>query len=403
VATLVNTVRFYDSNDVTANTVTGDTFRVSMFRGRRQALESVRSGSLTVEFNNDDGIWDVWSLASPYFGDLIPGQKVEVLVAAGTASARTVYTGRVDEWRPFYTPDLKSSVMRLEGTDCLAELAQVQLGDWSPVEQSAGARLSAMVARPELDEFLAGTTVSFEVGASTMGAFPVQAGTSALDYAQQVTRSEQGFLYASRAGVLTFKGRYTASAASNLEFRDVTSSTPPKIRVAYQGLTARSSTEDLINRAVTATQPGGLEPTDGTSFVNDYTFSIAQMRRAVSAEFTDLIVDTDFQADELGKLIVSRYGPLQFRVTSVTVLLQSLSDAAADACLTSEIADSVLVSFRGPSAQTYSQTLRVIGISDDVRPLEHYRTWFLAPEAVDLTGLFILDSSSLDGLNVLGY
>ena len=72
-------------------------------------------------------------------------------------------------------------------------------------------------------------------------------------------------------------------------------------------------------------------------------------------------------------------------------------------CCSSEIGDLVRVVFEGPSGETYDELLRVEGITHQIAVDSHRITWYLSPNVVDLTGLFILDSSSLGGSDVLGY
>ena len=392
-------VRVYESDDTTPIVISARAFRVQINRGRRNGLDTIEAGTCTIEFRNNDGEFDPWNSAEPYYDDIAPGAKVEVFQQPLLGSL--IFVGRVESWKPGYAID-GTSIMRLECVDGLAELARVNLSAWSPVQQSVGARVSELLARPELDEFT--WSESVEAGATTVGAFPVPAGTPAFDYLQRLARSEQGFCYMSRAGVFTFKGRYSAAVASNIEFRNTGTATAPKISVPFQRFTARASLEDVYNRVVSATEAGGTRPSAGTVYVNESAADIGSVRRTVTFEMTDLLTATDNQANDLGKLVLQRYAPASFRVTSVDVLYDVLSATDGQTCVDSDIGDLVRFVFMGPSGtNAYDAVLRVEGIVHQIDVESHRITWLLSPNVVDLDGLFILDSSSLGGADVLGY
>ena len=398
-------VLVYEPDDTTPIDVSNRTASVDVERGRRSGLDPLRAGTATVTLRNDDGAFDPFDTGGSYYTDIRPGAKLVIQAAANPSSPtwRTLFTGRVESWRPGYG-HRNRSVIRVDAVDGFAELTSMALPDWAPPQQAAGNRLIAMMALPALAEFT--WPQDIDSGATTVGAFPVAAGTSAFTYLQRVVRSEQAQCFMSRAGTFTFRGRYDALAASDLEFRHTAtgSATAPKVTVEITGIDARASFEDFANRVVTATEPGGDANNTGEAFVNEDAASVGFHRRAQSLQMTDLVCATDRQADDLGKLILDRYGTGVFRVTSVETQAARFSTAVADKLYQSEIGDLVRVVYRGPSGADYDETLRVVGISHQVTGRnEHRIRWHLSPDVSDTSGLFILGSSSLDGPDVLGY
>lgn len=389
-------VTLYEPNGTNGVNVAPRTARVAINRGRRNGIDTVETGTCTVEFWNNDGDWDPFDVAGPYYAtQLVPGALLAVFYNVPTFPTRDVFFGRVESFAPTYSADGRS-VIRVEAVDCLAEFAGVSLGAWQPAQQPSGNRITAMLARPELGSF--GYSTNVEAGATTIGAYPVEAGTSAFDYLQRIVQSEQGFLYAARDGTLTFKGRYSAAVANNLEFRGVNAgaAVSPKLAVPFQRLTARASMQDLYNQVVTQTGYGPV-------FVNEDSASIAAVNRVSTLTLTDLLTASTNQANDIGKLVLQRYADPGFRVTSVDALLNGLPAGTADACLSSDIGDLVRVRFVGPSAAAYDATLRVEGVIHDITPDAHRMTWMLSPNVVDLSGLFVLGTSSLGGPDVLGF
>jgi hypothetical protein len=266
-----------------------------------------------------------------------------------------------------------------------------------------------MFAQPALSSFVWATDI--EDGWTTCGAYPVDAGTPALQYLQRVVASEQALCYVAQGGEFTFKGRYNTSSVSNLEFRHRSSggASSPKVNVWLTGIGARGAFEDLVNRVVSATEPDPTAGAAGTVYVNDDAASITAVNRVVSLDLTDLLCDTDFQADAIGKLVLDRFGGAEFRVTSVDTVCDLHAEATWDQILAADIGDTCRVVFWGPSTlpegTLYDETLRIEGIVSSVDAAEgvHRMRFYLSPDPVNLSGLFTLGTSALDGSDVLAY
>jgi len=304
------TVYVYETDETTPIDVSDRCVRVSVIRGRRNGLDSFEAGTCAIEFRNDDGAFDPWDTGGAYYADIGPGARVFLSVAPGGVS-RNLFAGRVESWTPGYAID-GTSIVRLDCVDGFAELAGVGLGEWLPGQQSVGARITALLGRPEMAEFTWSTSI--EDGATTAGAWLVEDGTSAVSLLQQLVRSEQGFMFMSRGGVFTFKGRYSTSATSNLEFRSTGAATNPKVTVPFQRIAGSQSYSDLYNRVVSAVDNSAVVS------INEDAASMAAVRRAITYTATDLLCATDNQADDIGKLVLDRYASSEFRVSQVDVL-----------------------------------------------------------------------------------
>lgn len=193
--------------------VTADVTSVSINRGSDSLLfPDAVAGGATVTLNNDETCslgprtYDPQHTSSPYYGNIIPGRRVDIL-----AGGVPVFTGRVQDWNLTYDTSGRS-VAIMQCADGLARLARQEFGAWTATaSQAPGARISAVLDRSEVQ--WPGAR-NLDPGVSTLKGDAVTFGTNVLSYLNQVAKSDVGLLFIARDGVLTFKDRHAALNAT---------------------------------------------------------------------------------------------------------------------------------------------------------------------------------------------
>ena len=84
-------------------------------------------------------------------------------------------------------------------------LARTALAEHTPSVETSSARVSTVLAFPEVN--YAGTTSIAADPVATLGAYQINNATPVMDYLAQISNAEQGRIFISRDGVLTFQQR----------------------------------------------------------------------------------------------------------------------------------------------------------------------------------------------------
>jgi preprotein translocase subunit SecD len=88
--------------------------------------------------------------------------------------------------------------------DQFTVLSNQQINAITPSVEKTGTRINTVLNYTEINYQGAR---SIDTGSSTLGAFAIDQDTNCLNYLQQINTSEQGYLFMSANGTLTFKGR----------------------------------------------------------------------------------------------------------------------------------------------------------------------------------------------------
>ena len=177
-----------------------------------QLFPDTNAGTATIQLNNESRLFDPQNSSSTYFGNIIPGRRVDV-----ESNGVLIFSGRIRDWD--FTYDVSGrSVAVMNCVDGLATLATQEFDDWTPSAQLTGARISAVLDRAEVQWPYAR---SLDTGNATLSATAVTFGTNVLGYLNTVNQSEPGQMFVSRDGVLTFRGRHsTLNTMPGVTFSD---------------------------------------------------------------------------------------------------------------------------------------------------------------------------------------
>jgi hypothetical protein len=324
---------------------------VNITRGRNRQLDQFNSGTATVTFDNASRILDPLNTDSIFYPFVLPRCPIVI-----SANGIPIYSGLVVDWNLDY--DLANQDrMYARCADDFTVLANQALNAFTPSAQLSGARVSAVLDRPEIN-YQGARQIG--TGSSNLGAYAVSAETNVLNYLQLVTTSEQGYLYISANGTLTFKGRTEVlNQPADAVFTSNGSNLP------YQTLTNEFGDELLYNYIVTESPAGG--PFDAIDTTSQALYQSQQYA------LTNLLNSSASEVEELGDYLLGKYKNPVLRFTGLSNQLAALSATNQNACLNLDLTDiaSITKTFVQGSPASVTQTVIVSGITHSITPQSH--------------------------------
>ncbi|MFZ9717666.1 MAG: hypothetical protein ACO3CH_09465, partial [Ilumatobacteraceae bacterium] len=218
-------------------------------RGRRKIDDQFSTGVMSFSMNDESGILGPYDTASPYYDPsnnkpgLAPMRRIRL-----SRNGDYLFVGYVTS----YTYNFALAGFNTVNVTCSDDfylLAQTQMDDFNPSAELSGARISTVLALSEVN--YTGTT-SIATGTVNLGhdsSYNVSAGTNTLQYLNQINEAEQGRLFMSRDGELTFQNRIGATlSGSVITFADDgTAAKYDEVEVEFDadGVTNRAYVEAL--------------------------------------------------------------------------------------------------------------------------------------------------------------
>jgi hypothetical protein len=325
---------------------------ITISRGRSRQLDQFNAGSATVSFDNTLRILDPLNSDSVYYPFVLP--RCPIIIKA---NGITIFTGVVTDWNLDYDISGKD-MMVAQCSDSFTIFANQALNEFIPSQESSSARVNTILNLPEI-AYQGGRSIS--TGSSTLGAFDIAQDTNCLNYLQQVTKSEQGFLFIAADGTLTFKGRSSVlNPLADANFTD------DGTGISYMALTNEFGDELLHNFIVTQSPEAGDEQTasdlDSIALYQNQQLSI-----------TDLLNSTETEVADIANYLLGRFRNPVLRFNGLSTQLIGLSEADQNIYLSLELTDicSVTKSFAVGTPSTVTQTLIVSGVNHTISPSSH--------------------------------
>jgi hypothetical protein len=364
--------RFFDISERLVTT--------SIRRGKSQALDRIDAGVVAITVDNSDRSFDPLYPDGPFFGQLIPRRSVRI-----SANNQPVFLGFIDDFDIQYEPG-KQSVVRIDVSDALSVLANSGLEEFTPDSELSGARINAVLDRPEvawpedLREIDAGNSIMLDVD--------VQEGTGTLEYLQLVSSSEFGDIFIGKAGRIIFRERNAVPNVPDLTFSDELADAS---EIQFADVNIVFGSENLYNRI--SLENADVFPEE--AFAEDEESQIVFGPRTFQQ--SGLLVQEPEQLQFLANFLLARFKDPQYRFEAVTVVLDTLTTENQDRVLDLEIGDIVNVRFE-PSdiPPAIEQLVKIIGINHDWNPASKNITFAL--ERLDFA-IFILDNEVLGVLD----
>jgi hypothetical protein len=324
---------------------------VNIKRGRNRQLDQFNAGTAQVVFNNNSRILDPLNTSSIYYPFVLPRSPI-IIYANGTP----IYTGFVEDWDLDYQ-NANQSRMFARCVDAFGTLANQQLNAFTPSAQTSGLRVEAVLDRPEIAYQGAR---SIGTGSSTLGAYAVSQDTNVLNYLQQVNTSEQGYLYTSADGTLTFKGRSSVlNPVSGASF------TTNGTGIPYMSLVNQYGSELLYNYIVTQSPAGAAQTNSDSTSISLY--------QAQNYNLLSLLNSTTSEVNGLGAYLLGKYRNPVVRFTGVSCELAALTSAQWATIFAIDLTSIVTVQkdYNTGTPLTESQTLITSGIEHRIVPGSH--------------------------------
>jgi len=324
---------------------------VNITRGRNRQLDQFNAGTATIAFNNQTEILNPTNTASPYYPFVLPRCSVQIL-----ANGIPIYTGLVTDWNLDYDISNKD-MMYASCADNFTVLANQALNAVTPSLQTTGTRINTIL---DLTEINYQGARSIDTGSSTLGAFAISQDTVCLNYLQQINTSEQGYLFMSANGTLTFKGRSSVlNPVAGATFNTDGTGLP------YQTLVNQYGDELLYNYIITQSPAGSVQTTSNATSIALY--------QAQQYALTNLLNSTTTEVAGLGNYLLGKYQNPVLRFTGLSTQLTALSEANQNIALTLDLTSicSVVKNFVVGTPATETQTLIVSGVSHNITPGSH--------------------------------
>jgi hypothetical protein len=401
VALILPTVEVY-FDGVSPTDISEYVYSVDITRGRSRELDDVSAAICTVGLRNHTGRFVPYDVAvegteildqlgdpildqlgnaildqtaSAFATNILPGKRVRV-----TTGSVVVFDGTIDDWNYNYQPG-GGATASFEAVDAFGDLARQTFDEWTTTgSQRAGARITAILARPEVA--YAGST-SLATGSESLQGNTIAAGSNVLDQLKLVARTDTGTLFASRTNVLTYLDRGSlANPTPTFVFTD------DKMSAIQPGF----GRELLFNLVRVSRANGNTATADDSASQTSY--GIRTLDRS------GMLFEFDFQAANMAGYLVALYAQPKTRIESLTTIINTLSGADQTDVLELDLGSCVEVSWTPEGlSSAVDQDLVVEGITHSVSQDSAYVVRLQLSQPAQ-TEAFILDSADFGVLDV---
>jgi hypothetical protein len=369
--------------------ITEFVYDVSYKRGRQKVDDQFGAGTMSFTMRDETGILGPYDTNSPYYDPdndkpgLAPMRQVRL-----SRSAEYLFVGYVTAYNYNFALAGPNTVL-VSCSDDFYLLAQTQLAAFNPSAETSGERIDTVLALPEVN--YTGTT-NIDTGTVNLGhdnSYNVDAGTNTLQYITQINQAEQGRVFMSRAGVLTFQPRIGTTLSSPvIVFSDNGSNTP------YDTVEIEFDADGVINRAFVKALDGKDAVADDLSSQGTYFIQ--------SISITNSLLHLQGEVDDLADyLLEPEPGP---RFTAVSTNFALLDDTERADAVVVDVGDTITVTKDITGLSSLTSELSIEGIEGIINFATGHRiTYYTAPTTVVFQ--LILDDSvygQMDSTNVLG-
>ena len=398
VAGVLNSTTYVLNGTTNFADVTTGINSISVKRGRRDQGDQFSAGTMVLNMLDTSGIFNPFDQQSPYYDSataqpgLAPMRRVRLARYSTTNVKEYLFNGYIVNFDYNFALGGLDTVT-VYCADDFYLLAQTFLDEFNVSEQLSSARLTAVLNLPEVDFPIAQRNIS--TGTQTLGgasAFIVEAGTSTLEYCTRINSAEQGRLFMSRDGDLTFQPRIgNTLSASVADFHDDGTNLP------FDSLGISFEADQVVNRAAVAIAGGNQQIADDAASQAKYFIQ--------TTSITDSLLHNNTAALALANYLLSPEP--EARYTAVGTNLNKLTTAQRDTIAVVDIGDTISIekSFASGNTTTQlAQELSVEGIEHTITVSNgHSIMYFTAPTTIVYE--LILDDAIygiINSTNVLG-
>jgi hypothetical protein len=364
---------FYDVTDRVRN--------ISINRGKSAIFANITAGQANISFNNHDRAFDPRYEGSPFRGNIVPRREIKIY-----SNDELQFSGWVSDWNLSYTTN-GDSITDAIALDGFTILAGQNLTAGTPTQQLTGSRIEAILDDPAVNWDT--TLRQIDPGLLDVGTQEIADSTNALNYLQQVTKSEDGLLYMSKAGDVVYKERLRPFNVPEVVDFNQTSGIP------FRNVQVNYGAELLYNEISISRVDGG------TAVASDTASQAAYGIRSYSTSDYLLANDTDLANQALA--LAERFSTPEYRFEALEVAVHALTPSQQAQVLGLELGSVARIQFTpngiGDPIVQYSEIIR---LENTVTPEEHFITFGFSRLS---QAQFLLNDDifgTLDRANVLG-
>lgn len=364
--------------------ITSDVKAIGLNRGKNIDIGTFSAGEIVVELNNQNRTYDPTYVDSPFYGNIVPKREVRL-----STNGIRQFSGVIDDWNLEYSVQ-GDATATFVASDGFVFFNNQTLNGGTATPQTSGARINAVLDSPEVS--WPATLRAIDTGVTTLGPDVIAPDTNVLTYLKLVEQSEFGRFFIGKNGYATFLDRTVAASSTGAVHLSDDST-----GIGYNNLKIVYGSEQLANEVVVSSVI-----TNGTATAIDTDSQTAY--GIFNLTWSDLLMDTDQQVEDLAVVLASKYSQPEYRIDSVDVHINDLSTEDQNKILGLELGDVVKVTFTPsgipPAIVKYAE---IINIKHDTT-LE-LQTVTLGLATLDYTS-FVLDDETfgrLDADNGLGF
>ena len=375
---------------VSLTDVTSDVQSITINRGRSKDLESFFTGSCTVRLLNNTRKYENTNTSSPFSPGIEPLIAIHIdATTDGGSNYEDLFVGFVTDINLSY-PDKSNSFADFIASDAFMKIANTEIVNQSFSSSTSGAMIEAVLDNTDV-KFSAGDR-DIETGLSTMQAFSDLSGNT-LSILQQIEQSENGLLFISKSGNLTFKSRHTTFPSTSVATFSDDGSDVPYLTVDYV------NDDNEIYNVVNLTRNGGTTQTS-----EDLASQGKYLVRTLSRD--SLFNNSDTEVLDASKFLLSKFKDALIRFDNLFVDVKEATTSNQNTILAREVGDIVQVELTpvGSGSPAQIQTLEIIDtISYSITPDIFTCTYQLSN--ADVQAFFRLNNTSFGVLDTdkLGY
>ena len=303
--------------------------------------------------------------------------------------ATEIFTGRITdidvEFQPTSVPISRSTVT-LEIADGFVQLANTLVEEFTPTAQLGGARITTVLALPEVDYTDA---TDFDAGTILLDTEPIPDQVVLLDYLQDIARTEQGYLFMKGDGTLRFSNRLgTVIVTDPFFFTDDGTGDAD-----YETLSVMYGQEQLHNRII-CTPIDSINP----GIAEDATSVAAYGMAALNVSG---LLCSDAEAQIMADYLLALFKDPQYRFDSVSLTFAGtkVSTATQALIMALDLGSVIRVkkSFAVGTPASLTQSLSIEGITHTITPIAHNIVFRTAVREIAYP--WTLDDSTLGALS----
>ena len=351
---------------------------VTIKRGRQDIGDQFSAGTMQFTMLDTTGIFNPFNEQSPYWDatteqpGLAPMRKVRFARYDTSNNKQYLFKGYIVNYDYNFALGGIDTVT-VYCSDDFYLLSQTYMDEFNVSEQITSARITAVLDLPEVAFPIGQRAIS--TGTQTLGgaaAFTVDNGTSVQAYLAAINQAEQGRLFMSRDGDLTFQPRIGNTLSGSVaDFHDDGTNIP------YQGVGISFQADQVINRA-SVTIKGSNNPQVADDPASQAVYFIQ------TQSITDSLLHDDTAALSLANYLLEP-NPIA-RYTSVETAFTALSTAQRDQVAIIDIGQTITVEHTfttGATTSELAQELAIEGVQHNISLTQgHSIALFTSPTTI---------------------